>query len=217
MKLEHGVLIIGVIGLIIIVVLARHFRWSIEGWFSGFALVVSVTVGVISWMASNKANNLQHEVLSLAKEANEFEVRRGEILLMSLLGRYFVIQFNCWEPGGKIRTDPVSVEQYIQGLRQLGDEVDALTTNPFYVGILEKYPEMNLLWITLRGFVVEIEQSRKAAVSTLVFDKFYDLYEKVKKEVAGQDMLNSTFYVRVDEAAKFLKEEVIPQLKPVAK
>lgn len=189
---------------------------KLEYFISGGALIVSIIFGVITILTSQKANRLQSEVLSLSKKANEFEIKKGEVLMMSLLGRYFVLQLNCWEPSGKIKTDKISIEFHIQELKLLSTEVNNLISNPFYIEILEKYPEINLLWISLRQNILEREKSDIMAVNPQTFEKFYDLYYKLKREVNDKELFKNQFYISTDEAAEFLKKE-IPKLKLVGK
>jgi len=189
---------------------------KIEYWISGTALLISIIFGTKTCMTSNQANKLQEKVLILTQQAKEFEIRKGEILLMSLLGRYFVIQINCWEPNGKMRTDKINTEQYINELKQLSQDVNDLVTNPFYIEVLEKYPEINLLWISLRRFIIQKEQDREMSVDPQLFDKFHDLYFKIKHEISDRDMFKNQFYISADEAANFLKNE-IPKLKATNK
>ncbi len=189
---------------------------KLEYFISGGALIVSIIFGVITILTSQKANRLQSEVLSLSKKANEFEIKKGEVLMMSLLGRYFVLQLNCWEPSGKIKTDKISIEFHIQELKLLNTEVNNLISNPFYIEILEKYPEINLLWISLRQNILERENSDIMAVNPQTFEKFYDLYYKLKREVNDKELFKNQFYISTDEAAEFLKKE-IPKLKLVGK
>lgn len=189
---------------------------KLEYFISGGALIVSIIFGVITILTSQKANRLQSEVLSLSKKANEFEIKKGEVLMMSLLGRYFVLQLNCWEPNGKIKTDKISIEFHIQELKLLNTEVNNLISNPFYIEILEKYPEINLLWISLRQNILERENSDIMAVNPQTFEKFYDLYYKLKREVNDKELFKNQFYISTDEAAEFLKKE-IPKLKLVGK
>ena len=171
-------------------------------------MIISIIFGVNSWITSAKQNSLQEQFLVLEKEANKFELKKGEILLMGLLGRYFTIQLNCWEVNGKIRTDEISIEQYIYELKQLNQDVNALVTNPFYIEALEKHPEINLLWIYLRRFIIQSEHDHKMSVNPQLFDKFYDLYFKIKKEISDKDMFKNQFYISTDDAAKFLKIEI---------
>jgi hypothetical protein len=181
---------------------------KIEYWISGLALLVSIIFGIISWKTFNKANDLQEKVLNLTTQAKEYEIRKGEIVLMSLLGRYSIIQINCWELDGKMRTTEIDVDQYINELRQLNEGVDDLVTNPFYIEVLEKYPEINLLWIALRRVIIERERDKKMEINPQLFEKFYDLYFKIRNRISDRDMFKNQFYVSTDEASNFLKKEI---------
>jgi hypothetical protein len=39
------------------------------------------------------------------RKKDKFEVKKGEILTLGLLGRYFAIQFNCWDQNGHMKSD----------------------------------------------------------------------------------------------------------------
>lgn len=125
---------------------------QIQYYLSGSAVIISIIFGIIAIRTSWKANRLHTEVLNLSKQTNEFEVKKGEILMMAHIGRYFVFQLNCWEfiGSGKMKTDKISIQQYINEMRQLHNDINNLISNPFYIEILKKYPEINLLWILLR-------------------------------------------------------------------
>jgi len=207
-KIEYTVVAICIVIIILIAACAIRHKIKAEYLISGVALVISIAFGIISWKTSYKANNLQTEVLNITKQSKEFEIRKGEILLISLLGRYFVIQLNCWEQDGKMKTDKISVEKYIHELKQLCEDVDGLVPNPFYIEVLEKYPEINLLWISLRGSIIDREQDQGMAVNPQTFNQFYDLYFKIKKKINNTDMLKNQFYQSTDDAAEFLKREI---------
>ncbi len=63
---------------------------KLEHIISGLALVISIIFGILAYKTSQKANRLQTEVLQLTLKATNFEIAKGEILIMSLLGRYFI-------------------------------------------------------------------------------------------------------------------------------
>ncbi|MFO8010514.1 MAG: hypothetical protein R6U89_06855 [Dehalococcoidia bacterium] len=127
---------------------------------------------------------------------------------MSLLGRYFAIQINCWEPNGKMRIDKVNTKQYIHELKQLSQDVNDLVKNPFYIEVLEKYPDINLLWISLRRFIIQKEEDRKMSVDPQLFEGFHSLYFKIKNEISDKEIFKNQFYISTDEAANFLKKEI---------
>jgi hypothetical protein len=188
----------------------------LEYYISGGALLVSIIFGIVTLLNTRKANRLQNEVLNLSKHADEFEIKKGEILLISLLGRYFVIQLNCWEPSGKMKSDKLSIQHFINELKQLNNDINNLITNPFYIEILEKYPEINLLWISLRYSIIDRENSGSMAVNPQTFEKFFDLYFKIKNEIKDKVIFENQFYVSTDEAADFLKKE-LPKLTSTVK
>jgi len=176
---------------------------------SGMALAISIIFGIKTWNTSNRTNNLQGEVLILTQQAKEFEIRKGQILLMSLLGRYFAIQLNCWEPNGKMKTEKMEIKQYIHELKQLSQDVNDLVTNPFYIEVLEKYSDINLLWISLRRFIIQKEHDQQMSVDPQLFDRFHDLYFKMKDEISDRDIFETEFYIETEKAANFLRDEIL--------
>jgi|SRR5690554_4070557 len=180
---------------------------------SVFAIVISIVFGVVSYNTSRKANKLQTEVLKLSKEANEFEINKGEVLMMRLLGRYFIVQLNCWELNGKMKHDKLSINNYIRELEQLDLDFNTMISNRFYIEALKKYPEIDLLLILLRYSIHDRKENQTMAVNYNMFVKFYDLYYKIKDDVADVSIFDNQFYKSVDEATEFLKIQ-IPKLKP---
>jgi hypothetical protein len=189
---------------------------KLEYYISGGALLVSIIFGVYTIIISHKANRLQNEVLELSKKADDFEIKKGEVLLISFIGRYFIAQLDCWEQSGKMRSDKLSVRKYTNELNQLSNDINSLSSNPFYIAILEKYPEMNLVFISLRYSVIERGNTETMAVDPLLFEGFFDLYNKIKVEIDDKELLKNQYYKTMDEAASFLKRE-IPKLDGTSK
>jgi|SRR5690554_4351672 len=179
-----------------------------ELYISAGALLLSIIFGVISFISSRKSNKLQTEVLSLSKQINSFEIRKGEVLLLGLIGKYFTIQLNCWELDGKMKTDKLSIKLYINELKQLNSEGISLFTNPFYIEMLKKHPEIHLLWISLRYSITEREESKTMAVNSDTFRLFYNLYHSIKNEINDKSILENEFYWATNEATEFLKTEI---------
>lgn len=174
---------------------------KIEYIFSGIALIISIVFGIITIIYTRKT-------IKLEQQAIDFNIKKGAILLMGLLSRYFTIQLSCWDPNGKMLKDSTSLNQYIQELDLLSQEANELTPNPFYIKVLTKYPELNLLWTNLRYFITKSKRDQKMVVNPQVFEKFYDLYFKVKNEIDDKDLFENQFYASTDEAAKFLNVEI---------
>ena len=188
----------------------------------GALLVAAISLigQIISNNKSNKAtstaNEIQIETLRLSKKIDDFENRKGEILLLNIIGRYFVIQLNCWEPNGKMRTDGISVKKFISELKQLSNDFNELINNPFYIKFIENHPDINLLIISLRGTIIERENIKEFGVNFQTFSFFYKAYNDLKEEIKGNPILNHQFFKTTDEAAEFLNKE-IPKLKPIQK
>lgn len=141
--------------------------------------LISVVFSIITTLRSN---HLQTEILRLTEETREFEIAKGEQQLLQLLSRYFVVQLNCWEPNGKMKTDQASVEKYICELKLIDEDARAIRNNPFYYEIATKYPEIDLLWISLRGLITERENDNQMALDLNTFERFRNLFHKVKKK-----------------------------------
>ncbi len=150
-------------------------------------------------------------MLELSRSSQEFEVKKGELQLIQLLSRYFVVQLNCWELNGKMKTDAASVKKYILELKLINEDAQAIRNNPFYYEIASKYPESDLLWISLRGLIAERETDMKMALDPNTFDRFCDLFDKVKGEIKSDRFFSSQYYSSIEEAIAFLKRE-IPKL-----
>ena len=116
---------------------------------SGLALLISIIFSLITIFSNRKKD--------------KFEIKKGEILTLGLLGRYFAIQFNCWDQNGHMKSDKISIDIYVQSLQTLITDINALIHNPFYVELLNKYPEFNLLILLLLKNINE----RKNAISTI--------------------------------------------------
>lgn len=166
--------------------------------------------------ATTKANEIQIETLRLSQKIDNFENRKGEILLLNIIGRYFVIQLNCWELDGRMRTDEISVKKYISELKQLSNDFNELINNPFYIKFIEKHPDINLLIISLRGSIIERESSQQFGINYQTFEFFYNIYADLKKEISGNEILNHKYFKTTDEAAEFLKKE-LTKLKETSK
>lgn len=176
---------------------------------SVFTFIWQIISNRKSKKASEIANEIQKETLKLSKKVDDFENRKGEILLLNIIGRFFVIQLNCWEIDGKMRTDKISIKKYINELKQLSNDFNELINNPFYIKFIEKHPDINLLIISLRGAIIERENSEKFGINFHTFEFFYNIYNELKIEIAGNEILNHKFFKTADAAAAFLKRELL--------
>lgn len=56
---------------------------------SGLALLISIIFSLITIFSNRKKD--------------KFEIKKGEILTLGLLGRYFTMQYNCWDQNGHMK------------------------------------------------------------------------------------------------------------------
>jgi len=177
---------------------------------AAFTVVVMIIFGIIQYYTNKKANEalsianqIQSKMLEYNLRLNEFDIKKGEILLLGLVGRYFIITANCWdlqENGPhKMLTDRKSIKKYISGLKNLDNDFNNLLNNTFYINLLEVYPEINLLQISLRATIIETEEESKFGINPITLDKFYNLYITLKNKIATTTTLNTEYYLKLDE------------------
>jgi hypothetical protein len=179
------------------------------------SLVVSIVFGCIgaagtflAIKASAKANELQDQILRVEQRRDVLEVRTGEVLLISVLGRYFIVLQNRYELTGKAKTDELSFHQYLSGLIAINRFLGNLSENPFYIKLLEKYPyHMNMIGVQLPRVIVQMKVTNKIVVNPQLHSLISEFYDNVKSEIEGQDVLGDKFYQEIDKAKEFFRQE----------
>ncbi len=180
-------------------------------WIALGALVIAIASWLFQILSSRKANvamkkanEIQSEIYSLSKKIDEFENRKGEVLLLNIIGRYFVIHFNYFQIHGKVNSI-VEKKKYLSELTQLSNDFNELTNNHYYIKFIEIHPDINLLILSLRGAIIEQETIKGTMINPQTFTFFYDMYQVLKTEIQNKQILSHKFFVTVDEAAVFLK------------
>lgn len=180
-------------------------------WIALGALLVALTSWILQSMwskkandAMKKANEIQSEIYTLSKKIDEFENRKGEVLLLNIIGRYFVIHLNYLQTNGKVNSN-VDKKKYLSELMQLSSDFKELTNNPYYIKFIEIHPDINLLILSLRGAIIEQENITATMINPQTFTSFYDMYNVLKKEIQNKRILSHKFFIAVEEAAVFLK------------
>jgi hypothetical protein len=183
-------------------------------WISLGALVVAIASWLFQTFSSRKANDamkkaneIQSEIYTLSKKIDEFENRKGEVLLLNIIGRYFVIHLNYLQTQGKVNSD-IDKKKYLSELTQLSNDFNELTNNHYYIKFIEIHPDINLLILSLRGAIIEQEKITETMINPQTFTFFYEMYQVLKTEIQNKQILSHKFFVTVDEAAVFLKRIV---------
>lgn len=179
-----------------------------ESWIAFVALVVSIIVGISQYISNKKVNEASDLANKIQLQQNEFDIKKGEILLLGLTGRYFILVINNWEENGKMRKDKLSIKKYLAGLKSLDRDFNELLGNTFYINLLEVYPDINLLLVSLRSEIIDKEENINPGVDGKTFDLFYNLYFSLKRNIKYSRSFDSNYYKHIDEAANFLKVEL---------
>lgn len=187
-------------------------------WIAAFALLIAIiSMAGQFWTykrserVSERNNEIQAETFRLSKKIDDFENRKGEVLLLNIIGRYFIITFNCFEPppSGKMRKDKSSLLRYLSELKQLSDDFNELINNPFYIKFIESHPDINLLILSLRGAIIEMENKSEIGINPQTFVFFYDIYNSIKQEIHGDKILNHAFFIDVNNTANLLRKVIL--------
>ena len=180
-------------------------------WIALGALLVALATWLFQTLSSKKANDamkkaneIQSEIYTLSKKIDEFENRKGEVLLLNIIGRYFVIHLNYLQTQGKVNSN-VDKKKYVTELMQLSNDFNELTNNPYYIKFIEIHPDINLLILSLRGAIIEQEKITGTMINPQTFTFFYEMYQVLKMEIQNKQILSHKFFMIVDEAAVFLK------------
>jgi hypothetical protein len=180
-------------------------------WIALGAMLVALTSWLFQTLSSRKANDamkraneIQSEIYTLSKKIDEFENRKGEVLLLNIIGRYFVIHLNYLKTHVKVNSN-VDKKKYLSGLMQLSNDFNELTNNHYYIKFIEIHPDINLLILSLRGAIIEQEKITGTMINPQTFTFFYEMYQVLKTEIQNKQILSHKFFVTVDEAAVFLK------------
>lgn len=174
-----------------------------DNFISFVAILISVVSLINQYGQTKRSNQIQSETYRLSQKMDDFENRKGEILLLNIIGRYFVIQLNYLETPGKPIFE-VDKEKYLSGLKQLSDDFNELASNPFYIKFIELHPDINLLILSLRGAIIEQEDMTDHKINPQTFTLFLDMYYKLKEEIKNSQVFDHEFYRVAEDAAKFM-------------
>lgn len=72
---------------------------------ASIAIVISVIVFIQQVRSTKKSNEIQFETYRLSKKIDDFENRKGEVLLLNIIGRFFIVQLNFLQINGKVNSE----------------------------------------------------------------------------------------------------------------
>jgi len=143
--------------------------------------------------------------------------KQGEIRLLHIVGNYVINTRNMYTEEGKFKKDDsVNTKQYIEEAKIILHDLHDLLKNPYYIDLLEKYPDINLAYMALRRNIIEQEieiRNSDFALSGENFKRFHKIYNLLKEEIDNKEILRSEYFQGIDEAYKFLDKELSKQIK----
>ena len=173
-----------------------------------FALIISIILGIIQV-------NISKKQVAIDQKLEKFESQKGEVQLVSLITRYIISFANAWDKSNPkiayIKTDIVSVSQYLAECNSILDDLNSLINNPFYVKIVEKYPEVIKTIVQFRRDITEQEIKSKQDITAFslnseIFNEFYNLFYIIKNESMDSEIFSSQLIIKLEEIMKNLRE-----------
>ncbi|CAH9058467.1 hypothetical protein PSECIP111951_01882 [Pseudoalteromonas holothuriae] len=111
------------------------------------------------------------------------ELRHGRFRMLELTRRYFLNFMNAFE-SGTIKTDQLSKEMYLSELEYVIESLQALSENPYYSVLIEKYEDISFLLVQLRREVLEHKNSsERFALNESSIKAFYGIYQILRKDM----------------------------------
>jgi uncharacterized protein YdcH (DUF465 family) len=160
---------------------------------SFLALLATVIIGFSQFRLSKKQEKID-------KKLDRFENQKGEVLLISILYRYFVTFVSNLDISNpkvsKVKIDSISVNQYIIEIDSIISDLNKLVNNPFFIKIIEKYPELNKTIVQLRRDSTEVKiktqnNSKDLGINQITFLAFYDLFYILKNNTKNSNLFKT--------------------------
>lgn len=167
-----------------------------------FALISTILIGF-------KQNNLSKKQIKIESKLNRFENQKGEVLLASILYRYFVnfiSRLDISNPKtSSVKTDLISTSQYTAEMESILSDLTTLMNNPFLIKIIEKYPELNRTIVQLRRDSVKVKiESENTGISQSTFLAFYDLFYVLKKNSKDSKLFHTKEFKNLESGLEQL-------------
>ncbi len=173
-----------------------------------FALLFTIIIGF-------KQNRLSEKQIKIEGKLNRFENQKGEVLLASILYRYFVNFINNLDISNpkvsSAKTDLTSTSQYTAEMDSILSDLNTLMNNPFLIKIIEKYPELNKTIVQLRRDSIEVKiksenNTKDIGINQSTFLSFYDLFYVLKKNSKNSKLFHTKEFKNLENGLKQLVE-----------
>ena len=149
-------------------------------------LVVSLVSVIIAIIFGYKHGALSRRTVELEERLDKFNYKRGEILLASLIAKYFISFISSLDTTNpaqaKQKSDEASRLQQIRICNHFINELHNLSSNPFYIEILEKYPDIIKLEVAMVIRIKQLEvNTNNTSIDRNLYKMVYTLLKRLEK------------------------------------
>ena len=112
------------------------------------------------------------------------EKRKGKLIILELIKQYLINYNSSWDIATKkVKTDNVSKEQYVRVLEIIEKEFLELVNNPYYLGIVYKYPKLTQLQTYISREIAELSVSNNFGLNNETLRLIFELFDILKKDI----------------------------------
>lgn len=164
--------------------------------------------------ANIEANETSKNLLDLERKVFDTEKRKGEMILIFTIHRYFIAFYNLFE--NKIPNKPtikqnkIVQKQFIKECKSIESDLKKLLDNPTYIKLLENYPHLNKNRVVLSFDIVDMEERLKSSkfdINYYTYFAFKDLFFLLKKEYKENALFKSVVMSEIEKSFDLIKME----------
>lgn len=187
---------------------------------SDFIAIGAVIIAALSFLGQRKFNKrnekIQREnneisksIFQLDKQFKNYIKEKGEQKVLDVFTHYFIIQINCWNPDGKLKTDRNSLNQYKRELIQISKELESIKEENIFLLLKKNFSDLQMLSAILNDFISNLETKQRIEINPDVFRIFFWSYDDLLKMIDKQNSYyNSDWHEEIIKIGEFLKKEI---------
>lgn len=187
---------------------------------SDFIAIGAIIIAVLSFLGQRKFNKrsekLQQDnnevaksIYKLDKQFNDYIKEKGEQKVLDVFTHYFIIQINCWEPNGKMKTDLNSLNQYKRELKQISKELESIKEENIFLLLKKNFPDLKILPTILNNYISDLNAKQQIEINPDVFRLFYWGYKDLLSMINKQNSyFNSDWHNEIMRISELLKKDL---------
>lgn len=187
---------------------------------SDYIAISAVILAALSFLGQRKFNNrnedLQKEnnkisesIFQIDKQFKDYIKEKGEQKVLDFFTHFFIVQQNCWELSGKLKTDNHSLSQYIRELKQISKELETINEEKIYLLVKKDFPVLNILPSLLSDYISKLNSNNRLEINPSVYRIFYWSYSILLEKVDKQNSyFNKEWHDEILKISIFHKSEI---------